>query len=46
MEYMKGMYQAAGELASPFISEAIYTQALVDLTLRGGRTREGQQYLD
>jgi hypothetical protein len=40
---LKGMYQAAGELASPFISEAIYTQALVDLTLRGGRTREGQQ---
>jgi hypothetical protein len=40
---LKGMYQAAGELASPFISEAIYTQALVDLTLRGGRTREGRQ---
>jgi hypothetical protein len=40
---MKGMYQAAGELASPFISEAIYTQALVDLTLRGGRTRDGRQ---
>jgi hypothetical protein len=40
---LRGMYEAAGELASPFISEAIYTQALVDLTLRGGRTREGQQ---
>ncbi len=40
---LKGMYEAAGELASPFISEAIYTQALVDLTLRGGRTREGRQ---
>jgi hypothetical protein len=40
---LSGMYEAAGELASPFISEAIYTQALVDLTLRGGRTREGQQ---
>jgi len=40
---ISGMYEAAGELASPFISEAIYTQALVDLTLRGGRTREGQQ---
>ena len=37
------MYEAAGELASPFISEAIYTQALVDLTLRGGRTRDGRQ---
>jgi len=40
---LKGMYEAAGELASPFISEAIYTQALVDLTLRGGRTRDGRQ---
>src|SRR6056300_289535 len=40
---LKGMSQAAGELASPSISEAIYTQALVDLTLRGGRTRDGQQ---
>ena len=40
---LNGMYEAAGELASPFISEAIYTQALVDLTLRGGKTREGRQ---
>jgi len=40
---LKGMYEAAGELASPFISEAIYTQALVDLTLRGGTTRDGRQ---
>jgi len=40
---LKGMYEAAGELASPFISEAIYTQALTDLTLRGGRTRDGRQ---
>jgi len=40
---LNGMYEAAGELASPFISEAIYTQALVDLTLRGGKTREGKQ---
>ena len=40
---LNGMYEAAGELASPFISEAIYTQALVDLTLRGGRTRDGRQ---
>jgi len=38
-----GMAEAAGELASPFISEAIYTQALADIFLRGGRTREGSQ---
>lgn len=40
---LNGMYEAAGELASPFISESIYTQALVDLTLRGGRDREGRE---
>ena len=42
----RGMAQAAGELASPFISEAIYTEAIIDLLPimgRGGRTREGRQ---
>ena len=40
---MKGMAEAAGELASPFISEAIYTEAMLDLIARGGKTREGRQ---
>ena len=43
---MKGMAEAAGELASPFISEAIFTEAMVDLLPilgRGGRTSEGRQ---
>jgi len=40
---LSGMAEAAGELASPFISEAIYTQALADIFLRNGRTREGSQ---
>jgi hypothetical protein len=40
---LKGMSEAAGELASPFISEAIYTQALLDLTTRGGRSKDGRQ---
>jgi hypothetical protein len=40
---MTGMAEAAGELASPFISEAIYTEAMLDLIARGGRTREGRQ---
>ena len=40
---MKGMAEAAGELASPFISEAIYTEAMLDIITRGGRTREGRQ---
>jgi hypothetical protein len=38
-----GMAEAAGELASPFISEAIYTQAVADIFLRNGRTRDGRQ---
>ena len=40
---MKGMAEAAGELASPFISEAIYTEAMLDIIARGGKTREGRQ---
>ena len=40
---MKGMAEAAGELASPFISEAIFTEAALDLIAREGRTREGRQ---
>jgi len=40
--FLKGITQAAGELASPFITEAIYTEALGDLILRGGRTRGGR----
>jgi len=43
---MKGMAEAAGELASPFISEAIFTEAMVDLLPilgRGGKTIEGRQ---
>jgi len=40
---LSGMAEASGELASPFISEAIYTQALADIFLRNGRTREGSQ---
>jgi len=40
---LKGMAQAASELASPFISEAIYTEAALDIITREGRTREGRQ---
>jgi len=40
---LRGMAQAAGELASPFISEAIYTEAALDIITRGGRTKEGRQ---
>jgi hypothetical protein len=34
---------AMKELVKPFLSEAIYTEAVVDLIARGGRTRDGRQ---
>ena len=40
---LKGMAQGAGRTASPFISEAIYTEAALDIIARGSRTREGRQ---
>jgi len=40
---LRGMGQAAAELSSPFISEAIYTEAALDIIAREGRTREGRQ---
>jgi len=41
--FIEGITQAAGQTASPFISESIYTEALADLLARNGRTREGQE---
>jgi len=41
--FVEGIAKAAGETASPFISESIYSEAFADIMLRGGRTREGQE---
>ena len=41
--FIEGIAKAAGETASPFISESIYSEAFADIMLRGGRTREGQE---
>jgi len=41
--FIEGIAKAAGETASPFISESIFTEAFADIMLRGGRTREGQE---
>jgi hypothetical protein len=41
--FLEGVGKAAGETASPFISESIFTEAFADIVLRGGRTREGQE---
>ena len=39
----KGLYEGIGETLSPFVSEAIWTQAATDIFLRGGRTKTGQR---
>jgi len=47
--FLRGISEAAGQLASPFIDESIYTEAMVDLMPilgRNGRTREGRQLYD
>jgi len=41
--FIEGIGKAAGETASPFISESIFTEAFADIFLRNGRTREGQE---
>ncbi len=42
-DFMKGLAVATKEIAEPFISEAIWTEAITDILIRGGRTREGTQ---
>ena len=39
----KGMFEATQETLSPFVSEAIWTQAATDIFVRGGRTRDGRR---
>ena len=42
-DFMKGVVVASSELGKPFVEEAIWTEAITDLLVRGGRTREGNQ---
>jgi hypothetical protein len=42
-DFMKGLAVATKEIAEPFISEAIWTEAITDILVRGGRTRENVQ---
>jgi len=42
-DFLRGMATSTKELAEPFISESIWTEAVTDLMIRGGRTREGVQ---
>ena len=39
--FLRGIAKAAGELADPFVSESIFTEAALDIIARGGVTREG-----
>ena len=41
--FIKGIAEAAGNIASPFVDPSIYTEAFLDVTSRGGRTVEGKQ---
>jgi hypothetical protein len=41
--FVQGIANAAGETASPFISESIYTEAFMDIFAREGMTREGKK---
>jgi hypothetical protein len=42
-DFIGGTFEAMKEFASPFISESIWTEAVTDILIRGGRTREGYQ---
>jgi len=42
-DFAKGMFTAMAEFGQPFISEAIWTEAALDVIARGGRTRSGSQ---
>jgi hypothetical protein len=40
---VRGIVEGLGDLASPFVSESIFTEAVLDLMARGGVTREGKR---
>ena len=40
-DFMMGVFESTKEMALPFISESIWTEALADLYMRGGETRDG-----
>ena len=42
-DFAKGLFTAMSEFAQPFISESIWTEAVSDILMRGGRTRDGFQ---
>jgi len=41
--FVSGVNEASAEIMNPFISESIWTEAITDLTVRGGITPEGRR---
>jgi len=41
--FLLGSLKGFGDIAQPFISESIWTEALADVAIRTGRTREGYE---
>jgi hypothetical protein len=42
-DFAKGMFTAMAEFGQPFISESIWTEAVLDIIARKGETRDGFQ---
>ena len=42
-DFILGVIESTKELGQPFVSESIWTEALTDLFVRGGRTRAGSR---
>ena len=42
-DFLVGMFTAMKEFGEPFISESIWTEAVSDIVMRGGKTRQGYQ---
>jgi len=40
-DFMKGMFSAMSEFGEPFVTESIWTEAVSDIFMRGGRSRDG-----
>lgn len=40
-DFLLGLVESTKEIGSPFVSESIWTEALSDLVMRGGTTRDG-----
>ena len=40
-DFILGLFESTKELGEPFLTESIWTEALADLYLRGGETRDG-----